>query len=70
MLKIADLINMKEIIKINTLCRLAKIPIGTMNGKIQFQRELKVDESERITEVLKDFGLSYKPAIEKETTLT
>lgn len=60
MLTIKDLNRIKEVVKVSTLCRLAKIPPATINDKMKQERELRIDESQKLEAVLNSVGLKYE----------
>jgi len=59
MLRIRDLQALKHILNITQICKMAGLQNGMILHKIRTGTELRIDESEKISEVFGSFGLNY-----------
>lgn len=67
MIKIKDLIVLKDILNIVAIAQKSGMNSNTLRGKIIRGTELTVTESENISSVLKKYNLTYRALIEDNT---
>ena len=64
MLKIEHLLKMRPLINIKALALLSDIRPGTLNAKLIHKRPLTTDESERIENTFKNYGIMHEPLVQ------